>query len=313
MRLNLKKILLTSSVGFAVLLIIGLSNFTSIKAWFRDSSLIDLYLRYVRDGAAIDADHLITKLHNGMSIVVNKNDRCVCWSMRFRGYWDLNETKALAKIVQKDFQIVEVGSNFGVHTLYMADLVGKNGKIYAFEANPHVSKYLKQSVILNGLQDRIEVFEMGASNKNYKGFMQYGIKNIGGGFILDDTPKSRKSCEDGHHCTPIQVTTLDTVILAHQKIDMLKMDVEGAEFWILEGAKSLLLNPDILLMMEWDTEHFQRNQINISEFIQFLKDQRFYVWAVVKKGQLKPLDYASLMPNPRATFDLVLSRHPDKF
>lgn len=312
MQLNLKKKLLTISLGFALLLIIGLCNFTAFKAWFRDSSLTGLYLRYIRDGAAIDGDHLITKLHNGMSIVVNKSDRCVCWSIRFRGYWDLNETKALAKIVQKDFQIVEVGSNFGVHTLYMADLVGKNGKIYAFEANPHVSKYLKQSVSLNGLQDRIEVFEMAASNKSYKGLMQYGIKNIGGGFILDDTAKSRKSCEDGH-CTPIQVTTLDRVISNHQKIDMLKIDAEGAEFWILEGAKSLLLNPDILLMMEWETEHFKRNQINISEFIQFLKDQRFYVWAITKKGELKPLDYAKLMPNPRATFDLVLSRHPDKF
>ena len=283
-------------------------NISKIKDLLMRSYLADIYVEKFRDGHLIDDDHLLTKLDNGMSIIVNKHDRCVCWFVRLTGHWDSNETKVLNSIVKKDFKIVEVGSNFGVHTLRMAELVGKKGRVYAFEANPNVSKYLKQSVELNQLKDRVKVFEMAASNKAYDGFMVYGLPNIGEGYILPDTQESRSLCKK-RFCTPIHVKTLDEVIPHDEYIDLLKIDAEGAEFWILEGAISILQQPHLILMMEHVPAHLKRNKIELTQLINLLKRNGFiYIWAVGKGGTLDPITYDDLyLDHVR---DIVLKKNP---
>lgn len=268
------------------------------------TAFLDTVYIPLRDGKAIDSDHLITKLHNGMSIIVNKNDRCVCWFLRVNGRWDRNETNVLGKIVQKGFHIVEVGSNFGAHTLWMADLVGPSGKIYGVEANPNVSKYLKQSIALNKLDDRITLFEMAASNKAYDGFMIYGSQNIGAGYILADGPEAAAKCRTGH-CTPIHVKKLDDMI-PNQKIDLLKMDAEGAEYWIVEGAKTLLKNnPNLMIMMEWDPNHMKRSHIDPVDFLDILEKRGLNIWAVSEGGALKPMTYDAVKAG--GIFDLLFA------
>lgn len=307
--MKISKKIIISGISLALVLTIGLYNIRALKDSFITSPLAEIYVKYLRDGVDIDADHLVAKMHNGMSIIVNKYDRCVCWFIRIVGYWDSSETKALGNIIKKDFNVVEVGSNFGVHTLYMADLVGEHGKVYAFEANPNVSKYLKQSVSLNKLEDRVQVFEMAASNQNYDGFMVYGVKNIGGGYILADTAETRDQCKT-ENCTPIQVKILDEV-LKDKKIDVLKMDAEGSEFWVLEGAKTLLANPKLTLIMEWNTSHLRRNGVDVNNFIQLLQNEKFHVWSIGRKGKLTPVTYANLATD--AVYDLVLSRNSAEF
>jgi len=301
-----KKPILTLAI-FTIVVGFGAINLSTIKNLFITSQAAEFYVRTFRDGALIDQDHLVAKLHNGMSIIVNKYDRCVCWFVRLVGYWDSSETKAIGHLIKKGATVVEVGSNFGAHTLYMGDLVGAHGKVFAFEANPNVSKYLKQSVTMNKLDDRVQVFDMALSNKAYNGFMSYGVDNIGGGFILPESAETTAKCQD-NSCTPIQVGVLDEV-LRDQKVDVLKMDVEGAEFWVLEGAKHVLANPDLTLIMEWSTDHLRRNKVDIKAFVDLLKHDNFQVWAITRNGKLQPIDYASLESN--ASLDLVFSRNPN--
>lgn len=294
-------------IGFTVILtnppfrkyVFNLPYINQIGTKFLDAFYIPL-----RDGKNIDAEHVITKLHNGMSIIVNTNDRCVCWFLRANGRWDRNETEVLEKIVQKGFHIVEVGSNFGAHTLWMADLVGTSGKIYGVEANPNVSKYLKQSIALNKLEDRITLFEMAASNKAYNGFMVYGSQNIGAGYILPDGPDATAKCQIDN-CTPIRVKKLDDMI-PDQKIDLLKMDAEGAEYWILEGAQTLLKkNPHMMIMMEWDPNHMKRSHIDSVHFLNTLEKRGLKIWAVAEGGILTPMTYDNVKAG--GIFDLLFA------
>jgi FkbM family methyltransferase len=277
------------------------------------NSSVGLLAAKIRDGKSIDADHVVTRLDNGMEIIVNKHDRCVCYFIRLTGHWDSAETTALKKIIQPGFKIVEVGSNFGVHTLRMAELVGNSGHIDAFEANPHVSKYLKQSVALNHLDSRVTVFESAVSNTAYTGFMIYGLSNIGGGYILPNNKTSRLICQTST-CTPIQVNTLDS-LLGHTEVNLLKIDAEGAEYWILEGAKKLLQNnPDLLLMLEWSASHIRRNQIKISDFVELLKQNQFnYIYKIASGGHLEEISYKTLWVFDYGTdIDIILSKKPIK-
>ena len=290
-------------LGTVALFLLAFFNVGKLKNCFIASPLAKIYVETFRDGSLVDENHLVTHLDNGMKIIVNKHDACVCWFVRLTGHWDSNEKEVLRKIVKKDFRVVEVGANFGVNTLFMADLVGKNGKVYAFEANPNISKYLIQSVGMNALNDRITVFEMAASNEAYKGWMVYASLNLGGGYIL---PKGHK-CQKNDLCAPIEVNKLDNVITG-EPIDLLKIDAEGAELWILEGAKKLLAQPDILLMMEHCPSHLKRNNIEVDHLLSLLKQSGFaFVYSIGKKGALTPLAFEDLRADQN--YDIVLAKH----
>ena len=167
------------------------------------STMISLYVEPFRDGPPIDANHLVSYLDNGMPIIVNKQDRCVCWSIRFRGHWDSNEMAAIQKLVKPGFVVVEAGANFGVHTLPMAHLVGEKGHVYAFEANHHVSKYLKQSIFdLNHLTN-VTLYEKGLGDQNKSLYLNFGLSNIGGGALAN---------EDSGGSVKTEIVRLDQVL-----------------------------------------------------------------------------------------------------
>lgn len=282
-----------------------------IKDWIIRSPFMEFYVKHFRDGPDIDADHLVTTLDHGEKIILNKHDKCVCWFTRATGHWDSSETKVIERLAKPGFKVLEVGGNFGVHTLRMGSLVGPNGKVFSFEANPNVSKYLNQSVALNKFEDRITIFSMALSNESYEGSMVYNLSNIGGGYI---TPKNTNTVElcQKTLCAPIHVRKLDDVLAENDidplSINFLKMDAEGAEFWILQGASSLIRNKDLLLMMEYDTNHLERNKIIPSDFINFLKNAGFSkVYTVQAGGVLQEKSWDDLL-NPIMTADIILTK-----
>ena len=245
---------------------------------------------YWRDGKDFDQDHVVTKLDNGMPIIVNKHDRCVCWFVRLTGHWDINETFVLEKIIKKDFKIIEVGANFGVHTLRMAKLIGCQGKIFAFEANSTVSKYLKKSIEMNCL-DNISLFEKAAGEKSAESHMSFDILNIGAGHLTSsEKPGSVKT----------EIVKLDDVISEYH-IDLLKIDAEGYEYKIFKGAKNIIdKNEDhIILMIEWVQNHLKNQDSNPLEVVEFLKSYNFKIWRIGNKKKdeqiLVPISYDELI------------------
>lgn len=292
-------IVIIISVGF-----LSYKNMTFIKDTFIRSPLAKAYI-YFRDGKKVDQDHVITTLDDGTPIIVNIHDRCVCWFTRLMGYWDNIETKALGRIIKPNFTIIEVGSNFGVHTLRMAKLVGENGKIFAFEANPNVSKYLKETIKMNNLQNRVHVYANAVADVAYEGFMVYGLKNIGGGHIIHDNEEAAQICKISE-CTPIKTVVLDH-LFPDEKIDMLKIDAEGAEPWIIKGAKNLIKrNPNIILMMEWAPDQWERNHLSQHEFINILIENGFKFWGLSRDNILEPLTVQQI--SQVVTRDIVASR-----
>lgn len=303
------KYVVTIMVG--VVIIGCIANLSKLKQSFAESPLSDLYLKYVRDGKDFDADHVITTLDNKMQIILNKHDKCVCRFTRLAGHWDSSEKAVLRKIIKPGMHVVEVGANYGTHTLDMAGLLGKNGKLIAIEANPKVSKYLVQSVQLNKLENNVQVLEFAVADKNFDTVMAYEEVNMGAGYILSSDKDPAMVCSAPNiHCVDIKVRKLDELV-NDKKIDILKMDAEGSEYWILNGAENILSNPDITVMMEWGMYVIERSGISPIEFAKKLHDYGFNIWTIGKKGVLTRISYEQL---PSIEFsDLVLSRNPEKF
>jgi FkbM family methyltransferase len=75
------------------------------------------------------------------------------------GYWEMWLTEALAEVVRPGMTVVDVGANLGYFTLLMADLVGPEGRVHAFEPNKPIAERLRRSVQVNGFGARVRVSE----------------------------------------------------------------------------------------------------------------------------------------------------------
>lgn len=271
-------------LGLLFIIFLGIItlNFFSIdelKLYISHSPFAKLYV-YLRDGKDYDQDHVLTKLDNGMHIVVNKYDRCVCWSIRLTGHWDSNETRVLKQIVKNGFHVIEVGSNFGAHTLRMSELVGEKGKIFAFEANPNVSKYLKKSIEINHLTN-ILLFEKAAGDAPGDANLIFSLLNIGDGHLVHENKSG---------AVKTKIVKLDDSIL-EPHIDLLKIDAEGYEYKIFNGAKNIIEKNanHIILMFEWVHAHLKKQHTSPESIIDFLKHHNFKLWRVGIRSKGEPI------------------------
>jgi FkbM family methyltransferase len=251
-----------------------------IVAEVKESFLTEAYIHYLRDGPSVDSDHVISTLDNGMKIVVNKYDKCVCWFIRLTGHWDSNETAAIRYLVKPGFSIIEVGANFGVHTLTMAGLVGPEGHVDAFEANPQVSRYLKQSVALNTLESKITVHEKAAGDSTGTAHLVFGIQNIGGGHLVSDPSENT---------VKTSIVRLDDLFTYGHTVDVLKIDAEGSEAKIIQGALRLIqANPKIIIMMEWFKSALIEQGSSPEGLLELLKKEQFKAWKIGKRQGDRP-------------------------
>ncbi|MGD0465834.1 MAG: FkbM family methyltransferase [Gammaproteobacteria bacterium] len=235
-----------------------------------------------------DDTHVKTRLFNGMPIIVNKVDKIVCKSIRETGVWDPVETKAILPLFKPRQTVVEVGANYGYYTLLIAEKIGKSGKLISYEANPDVYKYLIKSVAMNHFRPpMVTVKNLAVADHKDTAVLVYGFDNIGGGFI-SNIKDEKANCQNGNGfiCHRVATTSLDED-LGNIKIDILRMDAEGSEYFILKGAKKILSNsPNAIIIMEWGQMHFQRVKININDFIELLKEQKYFIYNIVSPGYL---------------------------
>lgn len=155
--------------------------------------------------------------------------------------------------------VYDIGAHIGYHSLVFGKLVGKTGHVYAFEPNPANAARAEEIFSLNpDLEDRIKLFNAALSNET--GTTTFlSTDNIeggtsSGGFIESATPiweKTSYTKKIGFKLSEVPLETIDSMITS-EKIkapDLMKIDVEGAEHLVLEGAKELLqkYRPTILV------------------------------------------------------------------
>ncbi|MBQ9480218.1 MAG: FkbM family methyltransferase, partial [Selenomonadaceae bacterium] len=136
-----------------------------------------------------------------------------------------------------DSVVVDVGANIGNHTLFFANELNAS-KIIAFEPIASTFKILNFNVRLNRLDDRVELHNEGLSNRQGKAAVKaYNPDNTGGTVLTENNSNG-----------DINLTTLDALNL--QSIALLKIDVEGMELKVLEGALETIKRTRPIMFVE---------------------------------------------------------------
>lgn len=196
------------------------------------------------------------------------------------------------KYVKKGDNVLDIGANIGYFTLMLAKLVGPTGKVFAFEPDPRNISLLKKNIETNGYQN-VVVVPKAVSNVNEKCTLFTSQSTFGQNRIYE--PKKTKNQE----YIPIESETifLDNFFMNNKKIEnisFVKIDVEGAEKYVLEGMKNILsLNKNIKIFSEIDLDFLNDAGSSYTEMIEFLEKRGFTVFLVneannkIIKGNIK--------------------------
>ena len=144
-----------------------------------------------------------------------------------------------------------MGANIGYFTTLLAKLVGKNGKVYSYEANKEVCD-LAFFLTNEWVSDIAYVKNCAVSNKN--GFIDFSYQKIHGGKRNDISLSHLKFAGDKTWTTAqVPCVRIDDDLPDLTNVDWLRMDIEGAEILALSGAKKIIeSSPNLKIITEWD-------------------------------------------------------------
>ena len=153
---------------------------------------------------------------------------------------------ALRHWVRPGMTVLDIGAHTGYMTLLLADLVGPQGRVYAFEPASRIFALLKTNMETNHLP-HVLIYQLALSDRASTASLYINPVNDGNnslGSMKDNSDFAGINLED--HQETVQTDTLDHFLsvngIAH--VDLIKIDVEGAEPLVFSGAREMLMQPD---------------------------------------------------------------------
>ena len=125
---------------------------------------------------------------------------------------------------------LDIGAHVGCFSIFMALLVGSEGRIEAIEPMPANLALLEKNIAQNDLGHVINLHEACCAAREGGVFLNLGPSSF----------ESSLSNDFGHGSIPVPALTVDGLALKNGKLDFLKLDVEGAELDVLQGAETAL-------------------------------------------------------------------------
>ncbi len=145
------------------------------------------------------------------------------------GRYEIGTTRYFKKHIRKGMVVVDVGANVGYFTRLFSKLVGPEGKVYAFEPDAEAFEFLSFNT---AHLSNVQIFPYAVSDSEGEARF-YHIPRATSSHTLIPTENAEESV--------VKTVSLDSLIPEH--IDMIKIDIEGAEDKVFRGMKKHLENP----------------------------------------------------------------------
>jgi FkbM family methyltransferase len=248
-------------------------------------------------------DHrLLCRLLGDFLAFVDTRDLMLGPRLVLDGFWESWVTVAIARHLRPGMRCVDVGANYGYYTLLMAAACGPEGRVVACEPNPVlVETYLPQNLALNGFYHGVEICP------NVIGNLDDQTVN----FVLHEGDFATSSLERwayAHRQEAVQVptVTLDRLCADWPRLDLVKIDAEGAEALVWEGMQeSLRRFPNAAVVLEL---HLQRDPPQTIGFLHEIGRAGYPLRSINYEGEVLPTDTATILAQPQEHWTLWLQK-----
>lgn len=192
----------------------------------------------------------------------------------YKAWTDRAERRLFRQFVQPGMTVVDVGGNIGVYTRYFAGLVGPTGRVHSFEPGPSNFEHLQENT--QGLAN-VAINHAAVGERN-------GVIKL---FISDELNVDHRTFDsgDGRRSIDVPVVALDDYFPPGQKVDFIKIDVQGYEWSVLRGAQRVLSeSADLKILMEYWPWGLKKASAEPSEMLNLFKTLGFQITKVADGG-----------------------------
>jgi FkbM family methyltransferase len=195
----------------------------------------------------------------------------------FRGAYEPIESYLVKHLLQPGMVVVDAGANVGQYTIIAAMEVGRQGQVHAFEPVPKNFHRLTHHVVENGLDTHVRMNMAALWNRPDTVTLQLGPDVVGNDALYTI----------GVSSTPTDTVTapalrLDDYVTEKQleRVDFIKMDVEGAEWFALQGATAVLSRWHPTLLVEVNRHTCSGLGYDPERIWELLEPYGYTMWAI---------------------------------
>ena len=212
---------------------------------------------------------------------------------RFKKLQDKSVISVFKNLIKQGDVIVDAGANIGFYSSMFCELVGNEGKVFSFEPDNKNFSKLKSTVsqfsnceLINGA--------VGKKSGILKFYTSHRL-NVDHRTI---EPEEYDSIEE------VKCFSLDEYFSEPQKIDFIKLDIQGAEMDALIGMeKTIQQNPDVKIISEFWPYGLLRAGYKSEQLFSFLTERNFNIQKIDSEGSLSDLNFDDVIGREEETFD----------
>jgi len=251
------------------------------------------------------ADRALVRLNSGEYICVDTNsidatDYLLGWDM------EVDVLPVFQSFLQPESVVLDIGANFGLYTATSASRIRDHGRLYSFEGNPHTFDLLKRTLYANRLVHHPNVTAVNAlvGESAGRGTLYYLPEFLGGATMTDvgQWGEAKRSVE-------LDMITIDQFLPAGLAVDLVKIDVEGHEPFVIRGMqKTIRRSPNIRIFVEF-VEAFLAHTVSADQFAAEIEGLGLRICRVLPRARLELVERGQ---TPRGANFCLLTRTPEE-
>tara|TARA_B100000809_G_C15036192_1_gene493842 strand:+ start:128 stop:994 length:867 start_codon:yes stop_codon:yes gene_type:complete len=188
---------------------------------------------------------------NNYTMYANTFDRILALNLWKNSLFEDFEMKIVDEIAKEGMTVLDVGANIGLYTLNLADKVGISGKVYSFEPEPNNFRLLNKNIVTNSFTNVI-TFQKAVSNTSGHTKLFCCDENQGDHRIFDS--------HDARNSIDIETVALDDEMQNIGPIDLIKTDIQGAEYHAFCGMEKIIKqNENLIIICEFAPRLLEKN------------------------------------------------------
>ncbi len=212
----------------------------------------------------------------GIDVALDMADRSVSAHIIETGEWEPQVVHVLRKYLTVGSVFVDIGANVGWHSAVGSSIVGPGGRVYSIEPNPDNARLIAHTIQRNDLTN-VELLPFALSERT--GFAAFrSAIGSNGGFAWGNDPSFIDPA-----VTIVPTVRFDDLDIAH--VDVIKMDVEGAEPMVMRGAVKMIERDHPVIIFEFSCDMTQRvGGVEPREHLRFFEDHGYTLSIIDRSG-----------------------------
>lgn len=216
------------------------------------------------------------ELPSGLKLWIDLGDSGVSLGC-LAGMYEGDETAFILNTVKEGHTFVDIGANIGWFAVQAARNAGPSGRVIAIEPRAQTGRFLARSLQDNGFSDRSEVHHcaVGTQAGRFSIGWDNSAGNPGGTWSLPTREIQQEFHDFGFRVEDVEVKTLDSIV-GDRKVDVIKMDIEGAEGLALRGASKTLAQSRPIILSEMNFSLLPKiSGLSAGDYVRWMAEQGY--------------------------------------